>query len=232
VTASTLLDLGTGTGQAVQALLHHFTDIFAVDPDSAMVDLAKRSMVPQVPANSQVRFEVATAEEFQPPEGWSASLVTICRAFHWMDQPRLLNRLATFVPDTGVVAIFGDRSFWDADNIWKTRVRSVVQSFLGEPRRAGTGTFSHHDRPYTEILRESPFHEVTEVVVPVRRVWSSQEILGYLYSTSFAARDLFGDRVQEFESALAHELKRDSDIDAFEEQNAFTIRFGRKAPCG
>lgn len=226
--ATTLLDLGTGTGQVVRGLHPHFREIIAVDPDESLLDFADEDMRPALGPHTRLRLVHAAAEDFQVPAGWSASLVTICRAFHWMDQPLVLQRLADIVPETGVVAVFADSSFWAADNAWKRAVRAVVQSFLGEERRAGNGTFSHHNRPYSEILAESAFSDVEEVIVPIRRTWTSETILGYLYSTSFAARPLFGGRINEFETAIRTTLSAHSDDDTYTEDNEFVIRLGRK----
>src|SRR5207244_12415388 len=59
--------------------------------------------------------------------------------------------------------------------------------------------------PYTtlfrSVLRASAFCEVTTATIPVRREWSIAEVIGYLYSTSFAASHLFGDRQDAFETA-------------------------------
>ncbi|HKO44903.1 MAG TPA: class I SAM-dependent methyltransferase [Pyrinomonadaceae bacterium] len=228
VPATSLLDLGTGTGQVVEVLHQDFKDIIAVDPDPEMLRLAERNLRQKVSDKTQFRFYSCRAEEFSPPAGWVASLVTICRAFHWMDQVKVLERLAEFVPWSGVVAVFGDRSFWEANSPWKQSVRELIQDFLGEQRRAGKGIFSHHDRPYSEILKESPFSKVNEYTVPIKRTWNAESILGYLYSTSFAARSLFGERVEEFEHALKERLAGLSRDDKFDEDNEFIIRIGRK----
>jgi hypothetical protein len=154
--------------------------------------------------------------------------VTICRAFHWLDQAAVLARLDAQVSPDGAVAIFGDNSFWVASGPWKAAVRSVIQDFLGEQRRAGSSTFQHHNRPYTDIMRESPFNQVEEVNVPVTRTWTAESILGYLYSTSFAAPHLFGDRLDEFDQTVRTTLAQFSDTDTFEEDNEFLIRIGRR----
>ncbi|RAY17013.1 SAM-dependent methyltransferase [Actinomadura craniellae] len=222
--ATTLLDLGTGTGQVVQALHPYFADIVAVDPDKELLRLAETNLS----GVAGLRLVQARAEDFAPAEGWKASLVTICRAFHWMDQDLVLRRLSDQVAPSGVVAVFGDSSFWAADNDWKKAVRAVIQQFLGEERRAGSGTFKHHDKPYSEILAESPFNRVAEIALPVRRTWTRETILGYLYSTSFAARHLFGDQLEDFEAAVTAVLAEYSSDNTYFEDNEFLIRFGRR----
>ena len=225
--ARRLLDLGTGTGQVVVALGPAFDHIIAVDSDTEMLEVARTRFRISGINPAQVRLVLAKAEEFDVPEVWQADLVSICRAFHWMDYATVLSRLKSMVAPTGAVAIFGDRSFWDANSPWKEAVRSVIQEFLGEQRRAGTGVFTHHDRPYSEILQESPFSLVTEATIPIQRSWTTESILGYLYSTSFASRGLFGDRLADFETAVRRVLAELSSEDRFSEENEFIIRIGR-----
>ncbi|MGW0242255.1 class I SAM-dependent methyltransferase [Micromonospora chalcea] len=223
-----LLDVGTGTGLVVEALLGRFDDIIAIDNDPDMLAAAEDALRPQLPADAQLRLQEVTAEEFTPPAGWQAELVTICRAFHWLDQAAILTRLDAQVSPDGAVAIFGDNSFWTATSDWKAAIRAVIQDFLGEQRRAGERTFQHHNRPYSEIMRESPFSQVEEHTVPVNRTWTADSVLGYLHSTSFAAPQLFGDRLGEFDSAVRATLARYSDTDTFAEDNEFLIRIGRR----
>jgi trans-aconitate methyltransferase len=224
-----LLDIGTGTGLVVEALLTRFDDIIAIDTDAEMLAAAESAMRSAVPAGTRMVLERSAAEEFTPPSGWRADLVTICRAFHWLDQASVLARLDDQVTADGAVAIFGDNSFWAAGSPWKDAVRAVIQEFLGEQRRAGSGVFSHHDRPYSEIMEESAFNQVDELRVPVHRIWSTESILGYLYSTSFAAPQLFGDRLPEFEAAVTRTLAAFNDNDTFDEDNEFLIRIGRRS---
>jgi trans-aconitate methyltransferase len=223
-----LLDVGTGTGLVVEALLGRFDDIVAIDNDPDMLAAAEAALRPQLPNGAALLLQAVTAEEYTPLPGWQADLVTICRAFHWLDQAAVLDRLDGQVSPDGAVAIFGDNSFWVATSPWKAAVRAVIQKFLGEQRRAGNSTFQHHNRPYSDIMRESPFNQVEEFIVPVTRTWTADSILGYLYSTTFAAPQLFGDRLDEFDQAVRATLTQFSDTDAFEEDNEFLIRIGRR----
>ncbi|WP_405009577.1 class I SAM-dependent methyltransferase [Kitasatospora sp. NBC_01539] len=224
-----LLDVGTGTGLVAEALLGRFDEIIAIDNDAEMLAAAESALRPALPDGTSLALVESTAEDFTPPAGWRADLVTICRAFHWLDQATVLALLDDQVAPGGAVAIFGDNSFWAAESPWKQSVRSVVQDFLGEERRAGNSTFKHHNRPYSEIMEESPFNHVEEVRVPVQRTWTTEGILGYLYSTSFAAPHLFGDRLAEFESAVKAVLAEHTNDDTFPEDNEFLIRIGRRS---
>lgn len=223
-----LLDIGTGTGLVVEALLGRFDDIIAIDNDADMLAAAELALRPALPDGTTLVLGQTTAENFIPPDGWLADLVTICRAFHWLDQPAVLAQLDSQVAARGAVAIFGDNSFWVATSEWKAAVRTVIQEFLGEQRRAGGGTFNHHDRPYSEIMQESPFSQVEEFTIPVQRTWTADSILGYLYSTSFAAPHLFGKRLDEFDTTARARLATFSDDDVFLEDNEFLIRIGQR----
>lgn len=224
-----LLDVGTGTGLVVEALLGRFDDIIANDSDGEMLAIAESALRPQLPVGTSLVLVQSTAEDFRPQAGWQADLVTICRAFHWLDQRTVLGLLDAQVQPRGAVAIFGDSSLWAATSPWKTAVRSVIQRYLGEERRAGSGTFAEHNRPYDEIMRESPFDRVEEFRVPVTRTWSTESILGYLYSTSFAAPQLFGDRLHQFEADTREALSEFSNDDTFIEDNEWVIRIGKRS---
>ncbi|MCC9309093.1 class I SAM-dependent methyltransferase [Kitasatospora sp. RB6PN24] len=223
-----LLDIGTGTGLVAEALLTRFQDVIAIDNDAEMIETAEQALRPALPDGTALTLVQSAAEDFTPPPGWHADLVTICRAFHWLDQAAVLTLLDNQVAQDGAVAIFGDNSFWAADSPWKQDMRAIIQDFLGEKRRAGTRTFQHHNRPYSEIMEDSPFSQVSEFRVPVQRTWNTAGILGYLYSTSFAAPHLFGDRLPEFENQVKAVLAKHSDNDTFGEDNEFLIRIGRR----
>jgi hypothetical protein len=100
---------------------------FAGTVEHQMLDAAESAMRPVVPAGTRMVLQQSAAEEFTPPGGWRADLVTICRAFHWLDQAPVLARLADQVAIDAAVAIFGDNSFWAAGSPWKDAVRTVIR---------------------------------------------------------------------------------------------------------
>ena len=222
-----LLDLGTGTGFVIEAERDRFDDIIGIDADPGLLQAARDSLV-AAPGQSII-FQLSRAEDFTPPPGWTADLVTICRAFHWFDRPAVLARLDTQVGPRGVVAIFGDDSIWAANAPWKSEIQTVLAEFLGERRRAGNGTYTRPPRPYTDDLDASPFSAWERVVVPVRRQRTLDSVIGYLHSTSFAAPHLFGDRLDEFDQALTDRLPTVSDADGlFVDDNAFDFLLARR----
>lgn len=223
-----LLDIGTGPGTVVHALLPYFDDAFAIDADSAMLTEADSLLRPTLPPHHRLQIRHVLAEDFMPPDGWHPQLVTCGRVFHWLDQPRLLERLDEYVAPDGTVAVFSDRSLWTSTSTWQQAARSVVQEFLGEERRAGDGSFSPPGPPYEEVLHNSPFSDVTSAVIPVHRTWTITQVIGYLYSTSFAAPHLFGDDRHSFQTHLTKTLAPLTDEGLLMEDNAFTVLTARR----
>lgn len=223
-----LLDIGSGPGLVVHALRQYFDDLVAVDAEPGMLTEAEAMLRPTLDAAQRLQLRHALAEDFLPPEGWQPHLVTCGRVFHWLNQPRFLDRLGEYLAPDGVVAVFSDRSLWTAGTPWQQTAREVVQDFLGEQRKAGDGPFSTPGPPYEEVLRSSSFSHVTSAVVPVRRQWTISQVLGYLYSTSFAAPHLFGDHRDAFESAVTNALTPLADSGVLTEDNAFTVLTARR----
>lgn len=220
-----LLDIGTGTGFVVEALRADVDEVIGIDVDADLLAVARRST--EARPGQQIVFVQARAEEFVPPAGWTADLVTICRTFHWLDRPVVLERLDKIVAPDGVVAILGDNSIW-ADNVgWKSEIKTVLAEFLGDRRRAGAGTY-RRPTPYTDDLEGSAFSASKQLKVPVRRERSLDSVIGYLHSTSFAAPHLFGDRLEEFDDALRARLPRLSENGVFVDDNEFGILIGRR----
>ena len=67
-----------------------------------------------------------------------------------------------------------------------------------------------------------------EFSVVEQRSWTVEAILGYLYSTSFASPDLFGDDVGRFEEDLTEALRTASRVGTFRERATFGIWMGDK----
>ncbi|RDI73537.1 Methyltransferase domain-containing protein [Gaiella occulta] len=224
-----LLDLGTGTGQVIFDCGSTFGTLVGVELDPKMVEIARNKARnhPEV-SGKRVKWVVASAEEYLANTDDLFDLVTICRAFHWIDQAGVLQLLDRVVAPRGKVVVCGDGSLWNAPDEWAKAIRATVQEFLGEERRARSSKFTHHDRPYIEIMQESPFSDAQRLEVRGVREWTIEQIIGYLFSTTFASPELFGSRVGGFERRIRERLTEYQGSGSLKESYEFTLVVGQR----
>lgn len=218
----TLLDMGCGTGQSTFALAPLFEKTAAFDIDEEMLKEAKKRQ----PRGLRIEWQLRSDKEVTAAEG-PYRLAIACRAFNWMDQYSLLQRLHHVLEPNGGVALIGDRSFWTGDEAWQKIIKKVIQGFLGQPRRAGNSTFAAPDEPYILTLEKNGYDEPFYHAIPLVRQWDIQSIIGYLYSTSFSARHLYGERIEEFENTMREELlSANQGSHTFVENTEFVVQSG------
>jgi|GEM_PF-828263 len=222
-----LLDVGTGTGFVIRALVPPFDEAIGVDPDGELLAAAVEDLSTEI-RDGRVSLRPGTAEDFTVPDGWRAHLVTVCRAFHWFDRTRFLARARDVLEPDGMLAVFGDRSVWAADATWKETALDVVREFLGDERRAGSDTYRRPTRDYADELRTAEFRDVRRQRVPVRRTRTVESVIGYLHSTSFASLAVLGEQADTFDDRLRERLTPLVDEDGvLVDDNAFDVVTGR-----
>ena len=101
---------------------------------------------------------------------------------------------------------------------WKNIVRSIIEKYLGEKRRAGKAYFKEPQDRFEDIIKRSDFSDFTTFTEVYMQEWTIDQILGFLSSTSFAARRLFGEHIQGFENDLRAELLRLDSLGVFNEE--------------
>jgi SAM-dependent methyltransferase len=92
------IDLGAGTGKATRALLPHFREVIAVEPDPGMAAKLKEDLPAAIVHN-------ITAENFSHPPS-TVDLVTIANALHWMDAPRVFANVHSWLRPRGILGVF------------------------------------------------------------------------------------------------------------------------------
>jgi ubiquinone/menaquinone biosynthesis C-methylase UbiE len=223
-----LLDVGTGTGQVIEALAGWFDDLIGIDPEMEMLEIAAENLRKLVYERKLIRLFCSRIEDFEPPPDWLPHLTVFSRSFHWVDQDATLLKLSGFAAPGGAVALLSDSSFDRGTADWQHAVTSLTKQFLGEPQRAWAKQNPPFYRPWADVLRASPFHSVEQASFPITRVWTTESILGYLYSTSLASRTKFGDKICEFEDKLRQILLKISPDDCFVEKDQWDVIVGRK----
>lgn len=223
----TLLDLGTGTGLLCLPLARQFARVLGVDPDADMLAHARAAAQRQGVAN--VEWQQARAEELDLPPG-SVRLVTIGGAFHWMDRDAVATRCAGWLEPGGGLVLAGVGGVWSGNEPWEQTVVAIIQRWLGEGRRPGAGTLTPSAERHEDVLRRSsPFGQTVErCEFMAERRWTLDSLLGLLYSTSFARRDLLGDKVDGFEQDLRTALLAVVPDGAFVERAKCELIIARK----
>jgi ubiquinone/menaquinone biosynthesis C-methylase UbiE len=219
-----LLDLGCGTGQATFALAPYFCAVDAFDSDPDMIEAARKRSTKEKTAYN-INWFVRPGEDISPELG-PYRMIIACRSFHWMDQYKVLNNAKTVLSPGGIVAILGDGSLWTGNDDWQKTVKSVIQEFLGEARKARQGPYNASTEPYENMLRKCGYQRVSVFTLHLSRSWTFETLLGYLYSTTFAAPDLFGERIDQFEHVLFQSLGNPEKDTLFVENVEFTIKTG------
>lgn len=92
------IDIGAGTGKATRALLPHFREVVAVEPDPGMAAKLREDFPAVIVHN-------ITAEDFSQPPA-TVDLVTVANALHWMDAPRVFANVHSWLRPAGIFAAF------------------------------------------------------------------------------------------------------------------------------
>ncbi len=149
--------------------------------------------------------------------------MTIGQAFHWMDQEKILEKVIELLTENGGLAIVGGKSIWNGTEDWQRKTVEVIKQFLGQERRAGKGTFKTDKRKHEEVIATFPFSHIKVQKITNVYHWNTKKIIGYLYSTSFATKHLFGDQSKQFEDKLTKELFNINPAGKFTEQQEITL---------
>ena len=204
-----VLDLGCGTGQIAIPISSIVKEVVAMDPEPEMITEGKK------------QAEIQGAENIVWIEGGSDDLpdmkdtlgnfklVTMGNSFHWMNQEKTLDELHGMITEDGGIVIAGSGSIWTrVPNDWQSAVQELIKKYLGEERRAGSGTYKAPTRRYEEIIKESQFKRMEMWLHHWALSSSLDEVIGNLYSTSFVNPHILGDRKEAFEEDIRKMLLR------------------------
>lgn len=207
---SRLLDLGCGTGQITIPLAKHFEKVIGLDPEPQMLTEAKKLATNKGIENiSWIRGDSNDLNRLSDRLDLF-NLITIGRAFHWMDREKVLKDLFLMTVNRGGIAIIGDGSLWTKANQWQVLIKHIVQQYLGDERRAGNSTFTiatdQSTATHESVIKKSAFQNLQSIHYRYEFKWDIPHIIGYLYSTSFCSPHLIGNKKEQFEADLSKSL--------------------------
>jgi SAM-dependent methyltransferase len=153
-----VLDLGTGPGFLAIDYAPLAGGVTAVDPEREMLAVAAENA-----KRAGVTVSFVRGSSFELPSGIGPfRLVTIGRAFHWMDRAQTLLSLDPLTLPGGAIALFGERYPEVRDNAWYPAFRSLVDSYsTDDPAQGRTRGLSPHEG----VLLETAFDHLERVSV-------------------------------------------------------------------
>jgi SAM-dependent methyltransferase len=173
-----VLDLGCGPGMLAMSFAPFAGSVLAIDPCPEMLQVARHA------ANGadNVCFKSGSSFDIGPGLG-TFKLVTIGRAFHWMDRPDTLRRLDAMVTRAGAVVLFSDSHPKHRDNAWIEPYQRIIEDHgSGDLIR---GSRLSADWPSDEeILLASPFTRLERISVIEKRSLPAEHLVERALSIS------------------------------------------------
>lgn len=208
-----VLDLGCGPGNLALAFARRGLAVTAMDPEPQMLEAAHdAAQAESLPINFIQGGSGDLSSGFGPYR-----LVTIGRAFHWMDRAATLALLDRIVDAKGGVALLHDAHPPVDENAWY-RIFGRISEKYGRARMAHVkerGEGGH--RRYEPFLFASAFSRIDGLSVTIRQAIDEDAIVGRAFSTSVCARDALGERAGDFEAELRAALRELSPDGKFHE---------------
>lgn len=221
-----MLDLGCGTGQLAHRFSDWFEQIVGIDPEPEMIQEAER-LTKEIRAEN-INWFNGDIDSYRENYEESFRLVTIAKAFHWMDRTTVLETLYNMVTLNGGVAIIDNYSPNKVVLPWQEKVNEVVKHWYGEERKAGNTTYSHPLISHQEVIENSPFDLEVYHMPPYGQIWTVDSIIGNIYSTSYGSKRFLGEHVQLFENHLREELLALNETGVFKEQIETSVKLALK----
>jgi len=222
-----VLDIGCGTGQVALAMEGKCGAMVGLDPDPEMLIQAEKAT-----KNSKIRFTWIdrSAEDLGKLKEklGTFKVATSCRAFHRMNQDQVLKDLDDLIEQDGGVAIFSDRVLWSGDEEWQQALKGIIQKYLGKEKNTGKEKPKESEELWEDILARSAFRFIKTHDVPIVRSWDVESIIGYVFSTAYAAPHLFGDQLDRFKEETKNILLSINQKGVFQENAVWHIVLGSK----
>ncbi|GLS19319.1 methyltransferase [Labrys miyagiensis] len=180
-----LIDLGTGPGLIALGFAPYAGAITAVDPEPAMLALARQA---SARASRPVAFVEGTAESL--PAGLGPfEFVTIGRALHWMDPAPTRTVLDRLVVPAGAIAICASSTAKDGRNTWLEAYDALrVRWGQAKPDRS-----SKIDLP--AFFAGTRFAVSEKIVVLTEQTIPVEDLVHRILSFSSTSPAILGDRV-------------------------------------
>jgi ubiquinone/menaquinone biosynthesis C-methylase UbiE len=205
-----LLDLGCGTGEMAIPLAPYFKNVLAIDPDRQMLDYGRRKTAAQKINN--IEWQKGSSKTLTEVNRLF-KMVTMGQSFHWMDEKIVIDKLYGMLEPGGVLVIVGNAAESVLQNVRAARKNEIVKKmlvkYLGPERRAGNKIYKPSSLDWQkDLFPKTRFGNFQTAYYLVQIPRNIDQIVGQLFSMSWAARRHFGDRIVDFENEIRRELNQ------------------------
>jgi SAM-dependent methyltransferase len=211
-----VLDLCCGPGNLALPLARMGLAVTALDTEPQMLEAAGAAAAAE-------GLKIAFAHR------GSGDLVTIGRAFHWIDRAATLAMLDRIVTPDGGVALLHDAHPPVDENAWYRLFGRISEKYgrarMAHVKERGEGGHRRHE----PFLFASAFMRIDGLSVTLRQPLTADAIVGRAFSTSICARDALGPRAAEFEAELRAALRELSPDGRFTEVAELVAVLARRA---
>ncbi|MET8518999.1 class I SAM-dependent methyltransferase [Nocardioides sp. NPDC004968] len=139
-----VLELGAGTGKLTEVLVGLGHDVFATDPDDAMLDILSGKL-PDVRATSGTAEQIPTGDSLY-------DVVVVGQAFHWFDHAKALAEIGRVLRTDGRLAVVQNER--DERIPWVRKLGKLIGKQTGLTEEGGFDP--------TSILDDSGFFSAVE----------------------------------------------------------------------
>ena len=193
-----VLDLGCGPGLIANAIAPVASSVIGLDPSPNMIAAAKAC------AERNVHFEIGSSEDLGTVTA-PLQLVTIGRAFHWMDREQTLADLDPLIALDGAIALLTNSPLEIPVNRWWRDYNAVTKDF------AVLDDFNRHRQseawiPHEQVLAASTFCDLRSIAVIRHHEWTLEKLVRNALSRSATTEAVLGDRACQMEAAIADAL--------------------------
>ncbi|HTO60041.1 MAG TPA: class I SAM-dependent methyltransferase [Bradyrhizobium sp.] len=189
-----LLDLGCGPGWLGIAFAPFVGSVLAIDPEPAMLEAARA-----VAVEANVRIELMEGSSYDLDRRLGVfDVVTIGRAFHWMDRADTLRRLDAMVEPGGAVILFNDIRPDVPENRWNKHYNELVESYV-DPKASIPLERIRHEA----VLLDSCFNALVRIGVIERRQIPIERLVDRALSMSTSSPEQLG----QLSERLARDLR-------------------------
>jgi ubiquinone/menaquinone biosynthesis C-methylase UbiE len=200
-----LLDIGCGDGRLTLPLAPYFKEVMAVDISPEMIAEAKARE--ESLGIKNIQWLVKSADELDESFGRFAC-ISFAQSLHWLDIEKIMSLSYKILTDTGAVLIMSGKGIWNYTSTkWEEKIVELIKKYLGPERRTLNGKFPSSAKSYEEYLRAAGFKRIEKFAYSLPQVAKTvDEVLAEQFTMSYAARDLFGDKIAEFSNEVKNEL--------------------------